>query len=219
MVTIGRHRVRPDLVTATTAADDDGYVDGGHHLADEPALREVVDEPHPLVVEKVADHVDEVAATFLAAAPLVVVGSGDAAGGVDVSPRGDPAGFVRVLDGGRRLALPERSGNRRIDTLRNVVTAPGLGLLFLVPGVPHALRVNGRGRVVRDPEVLGLWEDPPPLALVVDVEESFVHCGRALSRSGVWGEKPEPAADVPGLKELLDAARAACPREEPASGN
>jgi iron complex transport system ATP-binding protein len=190
-----------------------------HVLTDDTALREVVDDPHPAVVEKVADHVDDVAASFLAAAPLVVVASGDPTGGLDVSPRGDPAGFVRVLDGGRRLALPERSGNRRIDTLRNLVRHPGLGLLALVPGVPHVLRINGRGRVVRDPEVLALWDDPPPLAIVLDVDESFVHCGRALARSRVWEELPAPPADVPGLKELVDAARGACRREAPTTAD
>jgi iron complex transport system ATP-binding protein len=205
VVPIGRHRVRPE-VAATDATDE-------HVLTDGAGLRELVADPHPAVVEKVADHVDAVAASFLAAAPLVVIASGDPAGGLDVSPRGDPAGFVRVLDGGRRLALPERPGNRRIDTLHNLVRHPGLGLLALVPGVPHVLRVNGRGRVVRDPEVLALWDDPPPMAIVLDVDESFVHCGRALTRSRVWEERQAPPANVPGLSELVDAARAACRRE------
>nr|WP_285593969.1 MSMEG_1061 family FMN-dependent PPOX-type flavoprotein [Actinomycetospora sp. NBRC 106378] len=177
-------------------------------FASEADLREVVDEPHPLAVAKVGDRVDPTAAEFVAAAPLVVLASGRTDGGMDVSPRGDAAGFVRVLDDGRRLALPERPGNRRIDTLRNVVERPGTGLLFLVPGVTHVLRVSGRARVVDDPDVLGLWEDPPPLALVVDVEDCFVHCSRALTRAGLWTDAT-PATEVPGTKALAEAAVAA----------
>nr|WP_281167700.1 MSMEG_1061 family FMN-dependent PPOX-type flavoprotein [Actinomycetospora chiangmaiensis] len=168
----------------------------------------MVDEPHPLAVAKVGDRVDPTAAEFVAAAPLVVLASGRADGGLDVSPRGDRAGFVRVLDDGRRLALPERPGNRRIDTLRNVLERPGTGLLFLVPGVTHVLRVSGRARVVDDPAVLGLWEDPPPLALVVEVEDCFVHCSRALTRAAVWADGA-PATDVPGIRALAEAAMAA----------
>lgn len=196
VVPVGRHRVAPEPVPG---------------FASEAHLREVVEEPHPLAVAKVGDRVDPTAAEFVAAAPLVVLASGRADGGLDVSPRGDRAGFVRVLDEGRRLVLPERPGNRRIDTLRNVVERPGTGLLFLVPGVTHVLRVSGRARVVDDPAVLGLWEDPPPLALVVDVEDCFVHCSRALTRAGVWPDTG-PATDVPGVKALAEAAMAA--REE-----
>ncbi|GLZ54592.1 MSMEG_1061 family FMN-dependent PPOX-type flavoprotein [Actinomycetospora sp. NBRC 106378] len=192
VVPVGRHRVAP--------------VPPG--FASEADLREVVDEPHPLAVAKVGDRVDPTAAEFVAAAPLVVLASGRTDGGMDVSPRGDAAGFVRVLDDGRRLALPERPGNRRIDTLRNVVERPGTGLLFLVPGVTHVLRVSGRARVVDDPDVLGLWEDPPPLALVVDVEDCFVHCSRALTRAGLWTDAT-PATEVPGTKALAEAAVAA----------
>ncbi|MDL5156530.1 pyridoxamine 5'-phosphate oxidase family protein [Actinomycetospora sp. Odt1-22] len=211
MVPIGRHRVsapEPEPLDVDVAdalpAGDTGCPPG---LTSE-AVRDVVGEPHPLVVAKVGDRVDPTAAEFVAAASLVVLASGRADGGMDVSPRGDPAGFVRVLDDGATLALPERPGNRRVDTLRNVVDRPGLGLLFLVPGITHVLRVAGRGRVVDDPDVLGLWEDPPPLALVVDVVDCFVHCSRALTHSRTWtGITPE--STVPGIKALADAAREA----------
>ncbi|MEJ2868126.1 ATP-binding cassette domain-containing protein [Actinomycetospora sp. OC33-EN08] len=217
VVPIGRHRVAPDPAAPEPAIDT--LIDAGDALpADdtgcppdvgtEAALRAVVGDPHPLVVAKVGDRVDPTAAEFVAAASLVVLASGRADGGMDVSPRGDPAGFVRVLDDGARLALPERPGNRRIDTLRNVVERPGMGLLFLVPGITHVLRVAGRGRVVDDPAVLGLWEDPPPLALVVDVVDCFVHCSRALTHSTVW-TGATPASTVPGVKALADAAREA----------
>ncbi|WP_018334501.1 MSMEG_1061 family FMN-dependent PPOX-type flavoprotein [Actinomycetospora chiangmaiensis] len=202
VVPVGRHRVTPAVRAPDPLPDD------GRAFASEADLREVVDEPHPLAVAKVGDRVDPTAAEFVAAAPLVVLASGRADGGLDVSPRGDRAGFVRVLDDGRRLALPERPGNRRIDTLRNVLERPGTGLLFLVPGVTHVLRVSGRARVVDDPAVLGLWEDPPPLALVVEVEDCFVHCSRALTRAAVWADGA-PATDVPGIRALAEAAMAA----------
>ncbi|WP_308286141.1 MSMEG_1061 family FMN-dependent PPOX-type flavoprotein [Actinomycetospora soli] len=204
VVPVGRHRVTPP---APVPDAGDALPDAGCGFASEADLRAVVDEPHPLAVAKVGDRVDATAAEFVAAAPLVVLASGRADGGLDVSPRGDRAGFVRVLDDGRRLALPERPGNRRIDTLRNVVERPGTGLLFLVPGVTHVLRVSGHARVVDDPAVLGLWDEPPPLALVVEVTDCFVHCSRALTRSAVWAEI-EPAADVPGVKALAAAAMA-----------
>jgi iron complex transport system ATP-binding protein len=209
VVPIGRHRVAPRADEPTE--DTSPPVDAADALppercefASEADLRAVVDDPHPLAVTKVGDRVDPTAAAFVAAAPLVVLASGRADGGMDVSPRGDPAGFVRVLDDGRRLALPERPGNRRIDTLRNVVARPGTGLLFLVPGVTHVLRVSGRARVVDDPAVLGLWEDPPPLALVVEVDDCFVHCSRALTRAEVW-TRSGPPAEVPGIKALAEA--------------
>ena len=198
VVPVGRHKVTPP--TPTPGA-----------ITSEAELRAIVDEPHHRAVDKVADHVDPVAAEFLAAARLVVLASGNGDDALDVSPRGDAAGFVRVLDDGRRLALPERAGNRRLDTQRNLLARPGIALLFLVPGATHALRVAGRARVTDDDAVLGLWEDRPPLALVVDVQESFVHCSAALTRSQVWAGTPAP--EVPGIAELYVAARDA-PKQE-----
>ncbi|GAA4828315.1 hypothetical protein GCM10023201_14360 [Actinomycetospora corticicola] len=213
VVPIGRHRVTPPTPVPEAVDDADALPDDRCGFTSEADLRAVVDDPHPLAVTKVGDHVDPTAAAFVAAAPLVVLASGRADGGLDVSPRGDPAGFVRVLDDGRRLVLPERPGNRRIDTLRNVVERPGTGLLFLVPGVTHVLRVSGRARVVDDPAVLALWEDPPPLALVVEVTDCFVHCSRALTRSEVW-TRTEPVADVPGIKALAEAVWSAREQEQ-----
>nr|WP_232021641.1 pyridoxamine 5'-phosphate oxidase family protein [Pseudonocardia autotrophica] len=170
----------------------------------------MVAEPHPLVLDKSATRIDEVAARFIGAATLTFLGTVGPSGSVTVTPRGTPAADgARILDGGRQLALPERPGNRRLDSLRNLLVRPGVGLTFCVPRLDHVLRVNGHGRVVRDPEVLGLWPDPPQLAIVLDVEETFVHCGRALRTSGAW--RPEDWADpagIPGSKELSGAARA-----------
>nr|WP_231974459.1 pyridoxamine 5'-phosphate oxidase family protein [Pseudonocardia sp. HH130630-07] len=195
-----------------------GELPGELHSEDD--LREVVAEPHPLVAGKSTDRIDETAARFVAAAPLVFLGTTGADGSVTVTPRGDVPGAVRVLDGGRRLAVAERPGNRRVDSMRNLLQRDGIGLTFCVPRSTHVLRVHGRARITRDPEVLALWAGdpadddpmahrPPPLAILVDVEDCYVHCGRALKASGVWAPETWTAGDdVPGLKELADAARA-----------
>lgn len=183
-----------------------------HVVRTESELREVIGAAHPAVWSKQADRVDAVAAEFVAASPLVFVGTAGPDGAVTVTPRGGEPGAVRVLDDGRRLALAERPGNRRVDTLRNVLDHPGIGLTFCVPRVVHVLRVHGRARIVTEPDVLALWDDRPPLALVVDVDDAYVHCGRSLTASGVW--EPDGWTDagaVPGLKEIADAARAARP--------
>ncbi|TCK25990.1 pyridoxamine 5'-phosphate oxidase family protein [Pseudonocardia endophytica] len=183
-----------------------------HVVRTQAELREIVGDSHPAVWLKEAPRVDDVAAAFVAASPLVFVGTSGPDGAVTVTPRGGEPGSVRVLDDGRRLALAERPGNRRVDTLRNVLENPAVGLAFCVPTVLHVLRVHGTARIVTDPDVLGLWDDPPPLALVVDVDDTYVHCGRALKMSGVWEPDGWGNADgVPGLKRMADAARATRP--------
>ncbi|HEX7687759.1 MAG TPA: pyridoxamine 5'-phosphate oxidase family protein [Burkholderiaceae bacterium] len=117
-------------------------------------------------------------------------------GGLDASPRGDAPGFVQVIDE-RTLLLPERRGNNRIDSLRNVLADPRVGLLFLVPGVDETLRVNGRARITVDPAVLGrcaVQGARPKCALWIEVDEVFFQCGRALIRSSLWAPR---AADAP----------------------
>ncbi|WP_308015410.1 ATP-binding cassette domain-containing protein [Pseudonocardia sp. ICBG1293] len=188
-------------------------------LRSEQELRAVVPDPHPLVAQKSTDRVDDVAARFVAASPLVFLGTTAPDGTVTVTPRGDVPGAVRVLDGGRRLAVPERPGNRRVDSMRNLLEHDGIGLTFCVPRSTHVLRVHGHGRISRDPEILGLWAGepqatdptahrPPPLAIVVEVTDAYVHCGRALKASGLWDPQSWGDDDAPGVKELADAARA-----------
>nr|WP_238590241.1 pyridoxamine 5'-phosphate oxidase family protein [Pseudonocardia sp. AL041005-10] len=212
VVPAGRHH--PLAAPGTGAADGSG-------IRTEEELRAVVAEPHPLVAHKSTDRVDEVAARFVAASPLVFLGTTAPDGTVTVTPRGDAPGSVRVLDGGRRLAVPERPGNRRVDSMRNLLARDGVGLTFCVPRSAHVLRVHGRARVTRDPGVLALWgpsdadaqgpaaHRPPPLALLVDVHDAYVHCGRALTAAGLWDpDSWGDGDDTPGLKELADASRA-----------
>lgn len=159
----------------------------------EPALtveevRESYGEVSTLARDKVMARLDQHARAFIARSPFLVLGTADANGRQDVSPRGDPPGFVRVLDD-RTLAVPDRPGNRRIDSLSNVVGQPNVSLLFIVPGFDDTLRVNGRARISRDPallEDLAVQGRPALSALVVSVDEVFMHCAKAFIRSRLW---------------------------------
>lgn len=147
---------------------------------------------------------DEHCRTFIAHSPFFVLATSDARGRCDASPRGGPAGFVRVLDD-RRLLAPEAPGNRRFDSLRNLFENPHVGLIFMVPGRGETLRVNGRAVLTRDPELLAQVElngRMPKLALGVVAEQVFLHCAKALKRSQLW----EPDA-WPGIAGLPPSAQ------------
>jgi PPOX class probable FMN-dependent enzyme len=131
----------------------------------------------------------------------LVLATTDDDGRLDASPRGDPPGSVQVLADGRALAFADRKGNRRLDSLRNILRRPGVGMLFVVPGAHETLRVTGRATILRDGPLLQSMAargDVPDLAVVVEVEELFVHCGRALRRSSFWDPGTWPdSAEVP----------------------
>ena len=161
---------------------------------DAAAVRAAVGEPSELVQSKILRALDPHCRAFIERSPFVVVATIGADGGADVSPRGDPAGFVHVIDE-RTLAIPDRPGNKLIDTLRNVVDTGAVGLLFLVPGVGETLRVNGKGTVTDDAELLSAMAvngRTPRLAIVVEVEEAFLHCAKAFIRSSLW----DPATQI-----------------------
>jgi hypothetical protein len=149
---------------------------------------------------------DEAAVALIASAPMVVVASHDAEGRTDVTPRGGPAGFVTVLDE-QHLAIPDATGNRRLDTLTNVVATAQVGLLFVIPGRDQTLRVNGRACVTADPEVLALTAavgKPPRTAIVVRADEVYAHCPKAFIRSRLWHPDTWPTADaVPSPAEVM----------------
>jgi PPOX class probable FMN-dependent enzyme len=156
-------------------------------------LRDLVGTPAELAIRKVLTALDEHCRSFIAHSPFVLLGTTDAAGRVDVSPRGDAPGFVLVLDD-QTLVIPDRPGNRRIDSFQNVLENPGVGLLF-----EETLRINGRAQLVRDPDVLermSARDKVPMLALVVHVEEAFLHCGKALRRSQLWQPATWPERSV-----------------------
>jgi PPOX class probable FMN-dependent enzyme len=160
-------------------------------LSTEAEIENAIGKPGQKVLAKVLNALDDICRSFIARSPFVVVASFDAAGNLDVSPKGDPPGFVHVLDD-HTIAIPERPGNRRADTFRNVLQNPKVGLIFVVPGKGETLRISGSARIVRDAwlrEQLKVADRVPELALVVTVEEAFLHCTKCMVRSQMW--KPE----------------------------
>lgn len=125
---------------------------------------------------------------------------------MDISPKGDPPGFVKILDE-KHLAIPDRPGNRRADTLRNIIAHPNIALLFLVPGMPETLRVNGTARVVTDQwllDDLALKGKPAQLAIVVRVNEAFLHCARCITQAALWDAGTwQLENDLPPLMEMV----------------
>ena len=174
----------------------------------EAQLREVLGEPAELVRKKIADRLNPLTRQFVERSPFVVVATGRPDGGLDVSPRGDPAGFVRILDE-RTLLLPDRPGNKLADTLTNLLADDRIALLFLIPGVDDTFRVNGRGRIVDDPELLAGSEvqgSVPQLGILVEVEEAYTQCPKALLRSELWNsERHIERSELPASGEILRA--------------
>ncbi len=173
---------------------------------DETRLREVLGEPAELVRNKIADRLNPLTRQFVERSPFVVVATGRPDGGLDVSPRGDPAGFVRILDE-RTLLLPDRPGNKLADTLTNLLEDDRIALLFLIPGVNDTFRVNGRARIVDDPEVLApstIEGKAPRLGILVEVEEAYTQCPKALLRSALWNsERHIDRSELPSSGEIL----------------
>lgn len=166
-------------------------------IRDASELTEVYEPSSALVQQKEIDYLDSHCRAYLALCRFVVLSSADADGRCDATPRGGPAGFVEVL-GDRLLAIPDATGNRRLDTMRNVISTGRLGLLAVLPGRGQTLRVNGRACVSRDPELLVRLQavgKPPRAALLLAVEEVFTHCPKAFVRSGLWDPASWPAKD------------------------
>jgi hypothetical protein len=175
-------------------------------VADERALREVIGEPTELVAAKIADRLNDLTRQFIERSPFVCVATSRPDGGLDVSPRGDPAGFVRILDE-RTLLIPDRPGNKLADTLTNLLADPRIALLFLIPGVGDSFRVNGRARIVDDAELLAdstVEGKVPKLGVVVEIEEAFTQCSKALVRSDLWNpEKHVDRSELPKSGAIL----------------
>ena len=162
-------------------------------------LRDLLGEPAARVMAKDRDRLHELDRAWLTASPFCLVATAAADGTCDVSPKGDPAGFARVLDDST-IAIPERPGNRRADGWHNVLSNPHVGLIFVVPGRPDTLRINGRARLVRDApffDDMVVRGHRPVLALVVDVEQVFHHCAKAFLRSHLWDPSHWDAGDLP----------------------
>ena len=163
-------------------------------------------QPSALVRAKQLDRLDAHCSRFIASAPLVIIGSFHPERGQDVSPRGDAPGFVRVLDA-LHLAIPDRPGNNRLDTIENLLANPAIGLLFIIPGIDELLRVNGTARLTRSPQLMAsmsVGDKAPRLAIVVTVTEAFLHCSKALKRSRLWSNDYRLArSELPTLGRML----------------
>ena len=185
-----------------TSAFDSLLVDA---LTEREALREIYAAPSEGAIRKQMTELTEQTRQLIACASLVLVASVDAEGDCDVSPRGGPAGFVSVLDS-RTVAIPDATGNKRLDNLENVIATGRAGLLFVIPGRTTTLRLNGRACVSTRPDLLSQLTavgKPPASALVVGIDEVYPHCPKSLLRSGAW--KPEqwlPADAQPTSAEV-----------------
>ena len=193
---------------------DDGSV---RTVADPATLRDLIGSTKPVAVAKQMPRLDEHCRRFIALSPFLCVGTMGPDGRADVSPRGDPPGFVKVLDD-RTLVIPDRPGNRRVDTMTNLLANSPVALLFLVPGVDETLRVNGRATITRDPEILedmAVGGHVPTLGITVEIDEVFFHCGKALMRAHLWdpGRHIE-RTQFPSMGRLLrDQTRSDAPVE------
>jgi uncharacterized protein len=169
-------------------------------------LRAIYREPAERALLKEKDRLDEHCRDFIARCPFVLLSSANAIGECDVSPKGGPAGFVRVIDD-KRLVIGDATGNRRLDSLQNILENPRVGLLFLIPGLGETLRVNGQAVLTRDPELLdGLATggSPAKLALVVTVEQAYLHCAKCILRSRLWDRETWQADDeLPSAAAIL----------------
>lgn len=171
-------------------------------------LRKIANSPSKYVDSKVIDHIDPLAARFIEASPLAILGTRRQDGGVDQTPRGDPPGFVKVLDA-KTLALPDRPGNNRMDAIENILRDDAVGLLFMIPGHGDTLRVSGWAKVVSDAtlsEALAVNGRPAGLVTLIKVERVLCHCPKAFIRSRAWhpGDWPDTSA-VPSLSEMMKA--------------
>ncbi|MGX1972917.1 MSMEG_1061 family FMN-dependent PPOX-type flavoprotein [Streptomyces kronopolitis] len=171
-------------------------------------VRARLGEPEEMIKAKIQDRIDAHFHRFIAHSPFLTMATADAAGRADCSPRGDYPGFVKVLDA-HTLAIPDRPGNKIADSFRNLAENDGIGLVFLIPGLPEMLRVNGSAYPTDDADVLARMRTEarePELALVVDVAEAYFHCGRALLRSRLWDPASQTLADeIPSAGEMVAA--------------
>lgn len=175
-------------------------------ITDEAQLRAIIGSPAELVVSKISNRLNDLTRQFIERSPFVCVATKMPGGGIDVSPRGDPPSFVRIIDD-RTLLIPERPGNRLADSLTNLLADPSIGLLFLIPGVGDSLRVNGHGVITDDPKLLAASEvegSVPRLGILVSIDEAYTQCSKALIRSDLWNPDHHiERSELPSSGEIL----------------
>ncbi len=177
-----------------------------HEVSTLAQLRELYRPPSEGSVRKELDRIDERCRELIALSPFLVMASASSDGACDASPKGGPPGFVTVLDE-HRLLMPDAAGNRRLDGLANMVENPRVGLVFLIPGMGETLRVNGRVKLTRDPAVvesLATGGRTAALAILVEVEQAYIHCAKSILRSGLWRSESWSDPDqIPSAAQIL----------------
>ncbi len=175
-------------------------------VRDEEELRSFFPATHSIAIEKCQDRLDKHARDFVARSPFLCIGTQSPDGSADVSPRGDPCGFVKILDD-KTLLIPDRPGNNRLDTQTNILGNPAVGLLFMISGFDDTMRVNGTARITRDPDLLALMmvnDRAPTAAIVVTVDEVFIHCAKAFRRSRLWDPgRHQDRSEMPSLLNII----------------
>jgi PPOX class probable FMN-dependent enzyme len=168
-------------------------------------VRETIGEPPSSVLVKVIDHLDDVCRDIISKTPFIVIASATSGGYPDISPKGDPAGFVQILDD-KHLAIPDRPGNRRLDTFQNLIDNPYLAIIFIIPGKGETLRVTGEVRIVRDValrESMEMNRRVPEYAIVMHVERVFIHCPKCIVRAKLW--EPDSWGDASETANIAEA--------------
>ena len=169
-------------------------------------LRDLMGEPMDLAARKSIAKLDKYSKEYISRSPFVCIGSADETGKADVSPRGDPPGFVQVLDDST-LFIPDRPGNKRVDTMANIISNPNIALLFLIPGFDDTLRVNGRAEVLQDDELNTKSEvkgRKPKVGIKMHVEQVFFHCSKAFKRSGLWDTaNQQDRKEMPSIGRMI----------------
>lgn len=180
----------------------------GHYITSIEELGDFYPPPSEMVMKKQIGFLDEGCREFLSASPFFVLATFGSSG-ADCSPRGDEPGFVGVSDDGKTLLVPDRTGNNRLDSLRNIVENPGVGLLFFVPGITYTLRVNGRAKLSVEPGIIerfAMKGKSPRCVIEVEVAEAYTQCAKAVIRSNLWNpEKFFERGSVPTMGAMLAA--------------
>jgi PPOX class probable FMN-dependent enzyme len=182
-------------------------------IEEKSVLRAKMGGVSDLAARKTLARLDKYAGTFIERSPFLCIGTSDENGNADVSPRGDPPGFVRILDD-HTLIIPDRPGNNRVDTMQNIIANPQVGILFLIPGIDDTLRVNGKAWIIDDPAELApaaINGRPPKIGIKVKVEEVFFHCAKAFRRSKLWDQSSHvDRGFLPGLAHIVMEQARAC---------
>ncbi len=176
------------------------------NIKDESTLRSRYQEVHPLALTKSRPKLDRFSRQFIGMSPFLVISTANATGKADISPRGDPPGFVHIVDDSSIL-VPDRPGNNRLDTLANILENPNVGCLFFVPGFDDTLRLNGRAQIIENASLLHyctIQGKKPKIGILIEIDEVFIHCAKALRRSKLWGgDYLQDRTQMPSIARII----------------